>query len=630
MPVGSGTPDLIRHAVLAIAKQYGGDTSKAFPIAIAQLQKAGYLKAGTQELTAAGKKKEAEHEAEPDAEKKLKAYEKLLKANRKEESVGELPRGFKSKPVTVTISKIGRDNLSSGLEFHISGKVYDEYLRDQLAALVLEPEQAIDALSQAGMTEPEIEQLLKDIRTVKGPLELDKPIKVKTTVLVRESREDSMDDFDKLKNPTARTGLEDLPRSIARKHESVSKGESSMDAMRRLAGISGRYEDRAVSAETRVSKDESRLAGSGAEHVQLAKGITSLLKKAGYDPGYDFAFRVGQVDPHGMSVDPKLANEIVKLLNSKGDFGTAKAVKKAGHTYIVFDGKDIDIEPRKVESRLAEGLEQKLNKALQDAGFKSGWDYHFEGGLLAFGPKEAEEIVKALNDTGDFAPAKIGRRDGNFVRIEFGKAESIEEAASASDFWKFVDEADWGGSGDYDAISEKMFAKYGAKKMEEFNAVFRKLKDALGKAVEKWEKAEGKRLPIGDDGYDDLRAHIIGLGKAEYDLALKSPEKVYSRAKNGTYEESFAYVFHKPQGYSESRRVTESEDVLRPDQKWLDSLSDDAESMGMTCSMLTQQLPKETKYLDLLKAARKAASAMSDLYDACTDKDLLNASPKGK
>jgi hypothetical protein len=86
MPMDRGTPDLVRHCVAAVAKQYGGDTSKAFAICVASLQKAGYLKAGTMELTAAGKKKEAEHEAEPDAEKKMKAYEKLLKANRKEES----------------------------------------------------------------------------------------------------------------------------------------------------------------------------------------------------------------------------------------------------------------------------------------------------------------------------------------------------------------------------------------------------------------------------------------------------------------------------------------------------------------------------------------------------------------
>jgi hypothetical protein len=131
MPMDRGTPDLVRHCVAAVAKQYGGDTQKAFAICVAQLQKNGYLKPGTMELTAAGKKKEKEHEAEPDAAKKMASYEKLLKAARKTES----------------------------------------------------------------------------------------------------------SDFDRLMNPSERSGFEDLPRTISRKYESVSAGESSMDAMRRLAGI---------------------------------------------------------------------------------------------------------------------------------------------------------------------------------------------------------------------------------------------------------------------------------------------------------------------------------------------------------------------------------------------------------
>jgi Cdc6-like AAA superfamily ATPase len=86
MPMDRGTPDLVRHCVAAVAKQHGGDVQKAFAICVAQLQKAGYLKPGTIELTAAGKAKEKEHEAEPDAAKKLASYEKLLKAARKTEA----------------------------------------------------------------------------------------------------------------------------------------------------------------------------------------------------------------------------------------------------------------------------------------------------------------------------------------------------------------------------------------------------------------------------------------------------------------------------------------------------------------------------------------------------------------
>lgn len=202
MPMDRGTPDLVRHCVAAVAKQYGGDTSKAFAICVAQLQKNGYLKPGTMELTAAGKAKEKEHEAEPDAAKKLKAYEKLLKANRKEESTA---------------------------------------------------------------------------------------------------------DFDRLMNPSERSGFEDLPRSVSRRYEAVSKQESSMDTMRRLAGLDPRHTDR-VSTPSRkrlaeaappdlllkIAKkhfDRSTLAtkSSGEDFFEVA----SWTLKAALEEAYEAGFKAG-------------------------------------------------------------------------------------------------------------------------------------------------------------------------------------------------------------------------------------------------------------------------------------------------------------------------------------------------
>lgn len=40
------------------------------------------------------------------------------------------------------------------------------------------------------------------------------------------------------------SGFEALPTPVARKHESITRGESSMDAMRRLSGITPRHTDR--------------------------------------------------------------------------------------------------------------------------------------------------------------------------------------------------------------------------------------------------------------------------------------------------------------------------------------------------------------------------------------------------
>jgi hypothetical protein len=102
-----GTPDLVRHCVAAVAAK-DGDTERAFAICVSQLQKNGYLEPGTMKLTAAGRAKEKEHEAEPDAKKKLASYEKILKAARKDESKVDWDPFF--------YEKLVRPEAKSGLE----------------------------------------------------------------------------------------------------------------------------------------------------------------------------------------------------------------------------------------------------------------------------------------------------------------------------------------------------------------------------------------------------------------------------------------------------------------------------------------------------------------------------------
>lgn len=163
MPGPSKTPRFIKYCVAAVADQYGGDTDKAFAICVGTLQKYGYLKPGTMELTAKGKKRQAELEAEPDADKKLKAYEKFLKAARE-----------------VTAAE-----------------------RDEREA----------KMAKSRKSESVGERFNRD--------------------------------FERLIKPTENSGFENLPRFVSQRYESISQGESSMDAMRRLAGIGSSYESEA-------------------------------------------------------------------------------------------------------------------------------------------------------------------------------------------------------------------------------------------------------------------------------------------------------------------------------------------------------------------------------------------------
>ena len=78
-------PVQLKRCVRAVAKQYGGDVSKAFAICTAQLQKGGYLKVGTQEPTKVGKKVGRSKAAEKGHSDKVSEYEKMLDVARKGE-----------------------------------------------------------------------------------------------------------------------------------------------------------------------------------------------------------------------------------------------------------------------------------------------------------------------------------------------------------------------------------------------------------------------------------------------------------------------------------------------------------------------------------------------------------------
>lgn len=78
------TPALIKHCVRRVAKKYGGDTQRAFAICVASMQRGGYLEKGSMKLTAKGKAQSSQHAKEPDAETKVKGYERLLKKAQKE------------------------------------------------------------------------------------------------------------------------------------------------------------------------------------------------------------------------------------------------------------------------------------------------------------------------------------------------------------------------------------------------------------------------------------------------------------------------------------------------------------------------------------------------------------------
>ena len=119
-------------------------------------------------------------------------------------------------------------------------------------------------------------------------------------------------------------------------------------------------------------------------------------------------------------------------------------------------------------------------------------------------------------------------------------------------FWKAVDDMGWEANGfDYDKIGKdleaRIWAEYGdqqageiAKSLRLFmNNPYRRLYKAVDKAAR-----DAKAYVGGDDSFDDLLNHIIGLGKAEYDRVMENPILAVERFQRDDYRESFAYCFH--------------------------------------------------------------------------------------
>jgi hypothetical protein len=79
--------------------------------------------------------------------------------------------------------------------------------------------------------------------------------------------------------------------------------------------------------------------------------------------------------------------------------------------------------------------------------------------------------------------------------------------------------------------------------------VFAYYKAKLKHSISEWEDQTGKSLGLGDDSFDDLTSHIIGLGQSAYLEAINNPDVAWLRARSkyGSpegFKESFAYVFN--------------------------------------------------------------------------------------
>jgi hypothetical protein len=118
-------------------------------------------------------------------------------------------------------------------------------------------------------------------------------------------------------------------------------------------------------------------------------------------------------------------------------------------------------------------------------------------------------------------------------------------------FWALVAEVDWATRLARPIDEGKSILRERLSRVDAaaFHARLQELRFSLHKVLTDWQEETGKEFEIGDDSFDDLICHIIGLGQREYEAVLADPAVALERAETGDFLESFLYLAPQPDDY---------------------------------------------------------------------------------
>jgi len=111
-------------------------------------------------------------------------------------------------------------------------------------------------------------------------------------------------------------------------------------------------------------------------------------------------------------------------------------------------------------------------------------------------------------------------------------------------FWEEVAYIGWSERnprGFFDRVTKELLTRWDDEFIRTAREVLGTLVEKLGQAIEETEERENISCQCSDDGFSDLRHHIVGLGKKEYKACMKDPMRAIMRGRKGKYQESFGY-----------------------------------------------------------------------------------------
>jgi len=114
--------------------------------------------------------------------------------------------------------------------------------------------------------------------------------------------------------------------------------------------------------------------------------------------------------------------------------------------------------------------------------------------------------------------------------------------------WAMIFDIGWGiKSLDYKFIRKNLLDRYLDKDLLRLKEFVKYKRKELCKILTEYEiKIRIKNyFRVSDDGFWDLTAHIVGLGKERYDSIIENPEIAQEISINYMYKENFQYIFNK-------------------------------------------------------------------------------------
>lgn len=181
-------------------------------------------------------------------------------------------------------------------------------------------------------------------------------------------------------------------------------------------------------------------------------------------------------------------------------------------------------------------------------------------------------------------------------------------------FWDLVEQCNWKTNKDYEQIYKFLKGKLSKEECELFRDTFRKHKSRLYKILDCVVKN------LGDDSFDDLLSHIIGLGEDYYSKVVRNPLLAKTRAENYDFEESFAYCIPFPSDY---KKQEQTNDILFEDvNRYINKLSccdfdDEEEDLKALVEELIGifSLVKNKEFDKFLKAENRAIQIKNAIED---------------